>query len=119
MQSLLTLIDGSENDAASLRAAADMAKAIGGRLTVAHFKLAELVPVGTFDMGMIVPTDTAAVEEARKRAESSYDEECSQLADCRLQEVDAGVSEAIERLSPWKYQRNRDQQSGISNQNAT
>lgn len=101
MQSLLTLIDGSENDAVSLRAAAGMAQAIGGRLTVAHFKLSDLVPVGTFDMGMVIPTDPAAVEEARKRAESAYAEECSRLADCRLQEVEAGVSEAIERLSPY------------------
>ncbi|MDF2765725.1 MAG: Universal stress protein family protein [Rhodospirillales bacterium] len=101
MQSLLALIDGSENDAPSLRAAAGMANAIGGKLTVAHFKPAELVPIGTFEMAAVMPNNTAAAEEARRRAQSAYAEECSQLADCRLQGVDGGIAEAIERLSPY------------------
>jgi nucleotide-binding universal stress UspA family protein len=101
MQSLLALIDGSENDAPSLRAAADMAEAIGGKLTVAHFKPAEAVPIGTMEMMAVVPNNAAVVQEARQRARSAYAEECSRLADCRLQELDAGVSDTIERLSPY------------------
>ena len=101
MQSLLALIDGSENDAPSLRAAADMAQAIGGRLTVAHFKPAEAVPIGAMEMMAVVPSNAAAAQEARRRAEAAYAEECSRLADCRLQEVDSSVSETIECLSPY------------------
>ena len=101
MQSLLALIDGSENDAATLRAATEMAKAIEGRLTVAHFKPAEAVPIGTFEMAAVLPNSAAVVEESRKRAQAAYSEECSRVADCRLQEVEGGVGEAIEQLSPY------------------
>jgi nucleotide-binding universal stress UspA family protein len=101
MQSLLALIDGSENDAGSLRAAAGLAQAIGGKLTVAHYKLAEAVPIGTFEMATVLPSDGAAAEEARSRARSAYAQECSEIPDCRLQDLDEGVSEAIERLSPY------------------
>jgi nucleotide-binding universal stress UspA family protein len=101
MQSLLALIDGSQNDATSLRAAVDMAQAIGGKLTVAHSKPADPLPIGSLEMVPILPDNAAAGEESRRRAESAYAEICSRVPDCRLQEVDAGIAEAIERLGPY------------------
>jgi nucleotide-binding universal stress UspA family protein len=101
MQSLLALIDGSSNDAASLRAAADMAHAIGGRLTVAHFNPPEAGGGGPDEMMAVLPADPAGAEEARRRAHFAYDEACSRVPECRLQDVDGDVAEALERLSPY------------------
>jgi nucleotide-binding universal stress UspA family protein len=101
MPSLLALIDGSDNDSATLRAAAEMARAVEARLTVAHFKPAEAVPIGTFEMAAVLPNNSALVAEARRRAQEAYSEACSRLADCRLQVIDAGIAEAIEQLSPY------------------
>ena len=66
MQSLVALIEGSENDTASLRAAAAMAKAIGGKLTAVHFKTAEMLPIGTFEM-VVVPNNLASQQESLQR----------------------------------------------------
>ena len=100
MQSLLALIDGSETDAASLRAAAAIAKAIGGKLTVAHVKGGEAVPIGTFEMA-VMPTDSVADQEAATRARATYADECGGLTYCRLQEIDAGTADALRRVSPY------------------
>jgi nucleotide-binding universal stress UspA family protein len=101
MLSLVALIDGWGNDAACLRAAAGIAKALGGKLTVAHFKKAEVLPVGAMEMGTVIPTSSASKQEALNRAESAYAEECSQLPGCCLEMMDCGVGEAIKYLSPY------------------
>jgi nucleotide-binding universal stress UspA family protein len=100
MQSLVALIDGSDSDGASLRAAAIIAKAIGGELTVAQVKGGDALPIGSFDMG-VMPNISVATEEAVARARAAYDDECGDLAYCRLEEVDAGISETVERVSPY------------------
>jgi nucleotide-binding universal stress UspA family protein len=101
MLSLVALIDGWGNDAACLRAAAGIAKALDGKLTVAHFKKAEVLPVGSMEMGTVMPTSSASKQEALNRAESAYAEECSQLSGCSLEMMDCGVGEAIKYLSPY------------------
>ena len=101
MLSLVALIDGWGNDAACLRAAAGIAKALGGKLTVAHFKKAEVLPVGAMEMGTVIPTSSASQQEALNRAESAYAEECSQLPGCCLEMMDCGAGEAIRNLSPY------------------
>ena len=100
MLSLVALIDGWGNDAACLRAAAGMAKTLGGKLTVAHFKTPNVLPVGAMEMA-VIPMSAASEREALSRAESAYAEECCQLPDCCLEMMDCGVSEAIKYLSPY------------------
>ncbi len=100
MQSLVVLIDGSENDAASLRAAASMAAAVGGKLTVAHTKAADVLPIGTLEIAVVVDTSDYA-KESLKRARAAFAEVCGQLPDCRLQEFDAVAADAIHVLSPY------------------
>ena len=100
MQSLVALIDGSDSDAASLRAAAIIAKAIGGKLTVAQVKGADALPIGTFEMA-VMPNNPVAAQEALTRARTTYADECGKLPYCRLQEVNAGITETMERVSPY------------------
>ena len=101
MLSLVALIDGWGNDAACLRAAAGITKAVGGKLTVAHFKTAEVLPVGTMEVGTVITTSSASDQEARSRAESAYAEECSHVPGCCLEIMDCGIGEAIKYLSPY------------------
>jgi len=101
MQSLVVLIDGSENDAASLRAAAGLAQAVGGKLTVMHTKAAEVLPVGAYEIGVATFDNSAYAQETLKHARAAYAEACGQLPDCRLQEIDAGAAEVIQRVSPY------------------
>src|SRR5262245_11957324 len=100
MQCLLALIDGSENDATSLRAATALANAIGGKLTVALVKAAEAMPIGTMEMA-VMPNDTISTQDALLRARATYADECSRLPYCRLQETDAVIAETIEQVSPY------------------
>ena len=67
---------------------------------MAHFKIAEVLPVGTLEMA-VVPSNSASAEEAMGRAESAYAEECSGLPGCRLQTIDGGIAEAIECVGPY------------------
>src|SRR5262249_42446303 len=73
---------------------------LGGKLTVAHFKTADVLPVGAMEMA-VIPTSSGSEQEALSRAESAYAEECSQLPDCCLETMDCGVGEAIKCLSPY------------------
>ncbi len=100
MQSLVALIDGSENDAASLRAAVGMAAAVGGKLTVVHTKAAAVLPIGGLEIAVVVDTSNYA-KESLKRARAAYAEVCGQLPDCRLMEFDAVFADAIQGLGPY------------------
>lgn len=101
MQSLVVLIDGSENDAASLKSAQSLAQAAGARLTVVHTKAAEVLPAGAYEIAVAAIDNSAYALETLKRARAAYAEVCGQAADCRLVEVDANVAEAIQRVTPY------------------
>ncbi len=101
MQSLVVLIDGSENDVASLKCATAMAQAAGGRLTVVHTKAAEVLPAGAYEIAVAAIDNSAYAQETLKRARDAYAATCGQLADARLVEIDASASEAIQKVSPY------------------
>ena len=101
MQSLVVLIDGSENDAASLKCASALARAAGGRLTVVHTKAAEVLPAGAYEIAVAAIDNSAYAAETLKRARDAYAEACGASPDCRLVEIDASAAEAIQRVSPY------------------
>jgi nucleotide-binding universal stress UspA family protein len=101
MLSLVALIDGWGNDTDCLRAAVGVAKSLDGKLTVAHFKKAEVLPIGSMEMGTVIPTSSASQQEALNRAESAYAQECGQLSGCSMEMMDCGAGEAIKYLSPY------------------
>lgn len=101
MQSLAVLIDGSENDAASLKCAMKLAQAAGGRLTVVHTKAAEVLPAGAYEIAVAAIDNSAFAQETLKRARAAFASTCGGAADCRLVEVDASAAEAIQRISPY------------------
>jgi len=101
MQSLVVLIDGSENDAASLKCACALARAAGGRLTVVHTKAAEVLPAGAYEIAVAAIDNSAYAQETLKRARAAFAEVCGNSPDARLMEIDASAAEAIQRVSPY------------------
>lgn len=101
MQSLAVLIDGSENDAASLKCAMKLAQAAGGRLTVVHTKAAEVLPAGAYEIAVAAIDNSAYAQETLKRARDAYASVCGSSGDARMVEIDASAAEAIQKISPY------------------
>ena len=100
MQCLLALINGCETDAASLRAASALANSTGGNLTVALIRTAEALPIGTLDT-VVMSNNSISAQEALTRGRAIYSDECGELSNCRLEEIDAAIPDTIERVSPY------------------
>jgi nucleotide-binding universal stress UspA family protein len=100
MRSLAVNIDGSENDANSLKFAVALARDSGMRLTVYH-KLQDKVIVGGFDPVAIPIDNTAAADDARKRAETAYKSEVANLPGARFLEVDTDAATLIRTQSTY------------------
>ena len=91
MQSLVTLIYGSENDAASLRAAAGLAQVIGGRLTVVHAIDVDMVAVAAFQTAAAA-YDAAHASLGRASVRAAFKDIRAALPDARL--IEAGPCRA-------------------------
>lgn len=100
MHSLVTLIHGSDNDVASLRAALGLAQAVGGRLTVVHAVDVDMRAVAAFETAA-AGYDAAGKNLARTPARAAFKEVCGHISGCRLLEFDAKAAETVERIGPY------------------
>lgn len=100
MKSLAITIDGSENDANSLRFAAALARGAGMSLTVYH-KLGEEVIVGSFDV-LAIPIDNSdSVNRARRHAAEAFAAETAELPAARFVEVDTDPATLVRTLAVY------------------
>ncbi len=100
MKSISLVIDGSDNDAVSLRTAVTFARRAGAKLTVYHNKMSPGMVIGPLDMGMATVDVTPITEKALKRAREAYDAEVKGLPDARFLEVEGMLPEILELAAP-------------------
>lgn len=100
MHSLVTLIHGSGNDVAALRAAVGLAQAVGGRLTVVHAVDVDMRAVAAFETAAAA-YDAANKNLARAPARAAFKEVCGQVPGCRLLELDTKAAETPALVGPY------------------
>ncbi|WP_119419074.1 universal stress protein [Desertibaculum subflavum] len=100
MHSLVTLIRGSDDDVAALRAAVALAQAVGARLTVVHAVDVDMRAVAAFETAA-AGLDAANKNLARAPARAAFKEVCGHIPGCRLLEFDTKAAETVERISPY------------------
>lgn len=101
MKSIAVVIDGSDNDGASLRTAVACARTAGARLTVYHNRMPALLATGTYDMAITTIDNSGRVQEALKAARAAFDAEAQGLAGARFVEVEAGQADVLELAAPY------------------
>lgn len=100
MKSLAITIDGSENDANSLKFAATLAAGAGMSLTVYH-KLESEVIVGSFDV-LAAPIDNSeSVNRARKHAREVFAAQTADLPSARFVEIDTDPTTLVRTLAVY------------------
>lgn len=101
MKSIALVIDGSDNDSASLRTAVACARVAGARLTVYHNRMPALLATGTYDMAITTIDNSARVAEALEAARAAFQAEAAAVPGARFVEVEAGQADVLELAAPY------------------
>ncbi|MBC6439360.1 MAG: universal stress protein [Rhodospirillales bacterium] len=101
MRSIAVVIDGSENDAASLKTAVSFAQAADAQLSVYHNRAPVLLTAASFDMAIATYDNSSEVDERLDAAKAAFDAEARDYAGCRFVDMEAGPAHVLEMAAPY------------------